>query len=113
MYRYEARIFNFLANRCAMPHARDLTQEALNTAFNLARRLGIRVDNPVEKALAIKTMIIQSSQKECFLPEQISLLLQHSSEEWKTVTLVGCYTGARLGDCARMKWANVDFEKSH
>jgi integrase len=85
--------------------------KALNTAFNLARRLGIRTDNPVEKALAIKPMIIQSSEKECFQPNQVSLLLKHATGDWKTMVLLGCFTGARLGDCANMRWANVNFEK--
>jgi integrase len=30
------------------------------------------------------------------------------SRDWQGLILVGFYTGARLGDCARLSWANVD-----
>lgn len=28
--------------------------------------------------------------------------------QWKTLILLGAYTGARLGDCATMRWENID-----
>lgn len=31
--------------------------------------------------------------------------------EWKTIILFAAYTGARLGDCARMRWENIDLQK--
>jgi integrase len=31
------------------------------------------------------------------------------SRDWQGLILVGFYTGARLGDCARLAWSNVDF----
>lgn len=35
---------------------------------------------------------------------------QKRRRNWLTVTTVGLCTGARLGDCANMRWSNVDFQ---
>jgi len=35
-------------------------------------------------------------------------LLEKEAPEWRTMILVGFYTGLRLGDCANLTWANVD-----
>ncbi|MCF7864349.1 MAG: site-specific integrase, partial [Kiritimatiellales bacterium] len=36
-------------------------------------------------------------------------LIAAAEGEWKTVVLLGVYTGARLGDCVAMQWKHVDF----
>jgi integrase len=82
--------------------------KTLNTAFNLARRLGFIASNPVEKALALKPIKVKSSQKEHFTPEQVELLIKATSGDWKTAILIGYFTGARLGDCVNMRWDNID-----
>ena len=33
------------------------------------------------------------------------------AKDWPGVILLGFYAGARLGDCARMRWGNVDLER--
>ena len=42
------------------------------------------------------------------LKEQLEL----EAPEWRTMILVGFYTGLRLGDCANLTWANVDLLSS-
>jgi integrase len=83
--------------------------KALNTAFNLARKLGFITSNPVERALALKPIEVESSEKEQFSPVQVHLLLKEATGDWLTIILLGFYTGARLGDCANMEWSNVNF----
>ena len=85
--------------------------KALNTAFTLAKRLGHTQHNPVDKALAAKPLKAKSSEKETFSPEQVSTLLNAAEGEWKTVIMLGYFTGARLEDCAKMLWDNVNFER--
>jgi integrase len=38
--------------------------------------------------------------------------LKTKGQEWRTMILVGYYTGLRLGDCANLTWANVDLLNS-
>jgi integrase len=40
------------------------------------------------------------------------MLVDAAEGEWKTLILLGYFTGARLSDCARMRWASVDFVSS-
>ena len=83
----------------------------LSTVFNLARKLGHTQHNPVERALAFKPLRSKSSTKETFSPAQVSNLIRHASGEWKTVIMLGYFTGARLQDCAKMTWENINFTK--
>ncbi len=84
--------------------------KTLNTAFNLARKLGHIQTNPVEKALALHPIETVSSEKDCFRQDQVAALVAAAEGDWRTATLLGFYTGARLGDCANMTWANINFE---
>ena len=83
----------------------------LNTAFNLARKLQFISANPVEKALSMNPIHVESSEREQFTAAQVAKLLHAATGEWKAVILFGFYTGARLGDCAAMKWDNVKLSK--
>lgn len=83
----------------------------LNAAFNLAQRLGHITTNPVAKALALQQLKSTSSTKSIFTLEQISQLVGVAGGEWKTVVLVGYYTGARLRDCTNLPFSQIDFEK--
>jgi len=44
------------------------------------------------------------------LPE-IKKLLRVASDEWRGIILFGLYTGQRLGDIARLTWANLDLSR--
>jgi integrase len=50
-------------------------------------------------------------EKGKFTPEQIARLVEHAEGDWKGLILAGYYTGARLGDLARLKWSNVDLSE--
>jgi integrase len=93
------------------PKTASVEVKILNTAFNLARRLTLIPENPVEKALALKPIKVESSEKENFTLEQIRKLFKSASGDWLTAIYLGFYTGARLTDCANMEWANVNFDE--
>lgn len=40
--------------------------------------------------------------------DELKKQLESEGPEWRTMILVGFYTGLRLGDCANLTWANVD-----
>lgn len=80
----------------------------LGAAFNVAQRLGLVMANPVERALAIRPIVVSSNRRECFSSEQVSALLDAAEGDWKTMILLGYYTGARLRDRANLRWSGVD-----
>ena len=45
-----------------------------------------------------------------FALEQVRALLEVADTEWRGLILLGFYAGMRLGDAARLTWANVDLE---
>ena len=83
----------------------------LNIYFNSARKNEIIDSNPVERAMADQPKFKASLERKPFTTEQVSKLVQTATGEWLTLILLGYYTGARLVDCATMKWDNVDFDR--
>lgn len=108
-------ILSFIAERDAdgvAPKTLSVDVRTIGSAFNVARKLGLVMVDPVERALAIRPLVVESSSRNVFSPEQVASLVSAAGGEWKTLVLLGFYTGARLGDCAKMRWVNVDFIRS-
>jgi integrase len=108
-----SHIENFLNHRLAngaAPKTAIVDIKTLSTAFNRADRKGIILKNPV---LAVELPKDQSSVREVFTHEQVGKMLESVSnqDDWFTMILLGYCTGARLSDCAKMKWRNFDFRK--
>ena len=85
--------------------------KTLRTAFNRAFRYGIILNNPVNAA---ELPASESIERELFTHKEVGDLLAAAHKwdrEWVTVILFGYYTGARLGDCAWMKWENVNLKE--
>ena len=78
----------------------------LRTAFNRAQRMGLIASNPVE---AVDLPARNSVERGTFTGPQVRMLVDAAQGEWKTLILLGYYTGQRLMDCARLEWAVVDF----
>ena len=89
----------------------SLEAKALSAAFNKAKKMHIIDENPVEKALALRPIKVKSNQKSVFTEEEVQQLIASANRDWKAVILIGIYSGARLSDCANMRWGNVDFKK--
>lgn len=70
--------------------------------------------NPV---LGINYRIVTANNrfsKLCLTNDQVAALLKSAEEKdiiWKILFTIGAYTGLRLGDCATLKWKEVDLEK--
>jgi len=77
----------------------------ISAAFNAAWKQG---HIPVNPCAAIEPLKDKAQRKGVFSVEQVSALLRRAQGDWRGLILVAFYTGARLGDCAKLSWRNVD-----
>src|SRR5206468_10967348 len=50
----------------------------------------------------------KAHRKHVFTPEQVSALVKAATGDWAGLILMGFYTGQRLGDCANVRWRDID-----
>ena len=79
--------------------------KVLRTPLNEAANKGRLEMNP---AKAVKLPATTASKRKPFDKADIGKMLKTLTGEWRTIFLIGLYTGARLGDCVRMRWEMVD-----
>lgn len=82
-----------------------MTAKILNAPFAHAMRIGEIITNPVA---AVHLPDATGETREPLEWGQVTALLREAQGDWKTAIMLGAFTGARLGDCVSMKWANVD-----
>jgi integrase len=93
-----------LADRVA-PSTVNKALKALKASFNGAvakRQLDF---SPAEH---VEFVVETESNRRPFAPEEITKLLNAAKDDWKTMVLLGYYTGQRLRDCAGLTFQNVD-----
>jgi len=71
----------------------------------MAMRQGLVSVNP---CLAIESIRDREIHKGVFTPEQVSALIEAATSEWAGLIPLAFYTGARLGDCASLRWKHID-----
>lgn len=87
------------------PTTVQLDGKILRTALNLARRQGLISVNVAE---AVELPERDSVERGTFNATEIKLLVDTAEGEWKTLILVGYFTGARLADCCKLRWDSID-----
>ena len=75
--------------------------------FAAAEADGFVVRNEARHIKKLKLANEASSRRAFTLPE-LSKILAQCDDEWHSMVLFGFYTGARLGDVARLTWQNLD-----
>ena len=83
----------------------NLALKTLRAMFNSARKQGIISNNLAE---AVEPFDAYRESRDVFTTEQVASMLKVASFEWRGMLLLAYYTGARISDCAQMRWANVD-----
>ena len=79
--------------------------KTLRSAFSSARRQGLISDSPAD---AVELPKVESSERGVFTAAQVGMLVNAAAGEWKTMILLGFFTGARLRDCVELTWENID-----
>ncbi len=84
----------------------DLT--ILSAMFNGAWRDHVISNNPCTAVEPVKDRLSKKKRrKEPFSPEQVAALIETAEGDWKGLIRVAFYTGARLNDCANLRWRHV------
>lgn len=77
-------------------------------ALNVARRKGLIPANPAEQ---VEKLTEDAGERMPFSAEQLKDLLAVADAEWQGMIIVGCTAGLRIGDAAKLTWANVDLSR--
>jgi integrase len=77
--------------------------------FRAARKLGLIAEDPAEFVDCVRRQT--PATKRPFTLPQLRAILDVADPEWRSLILFGLYTGQRLGDLAKLRWANVDLQK--
>lgn len=80
----------------------------IRTALNHARRQGLIPTNPAE---AVELPEVETVERGTFAPAEVAKLVRTAEGEWKTLIALAYFTGARLGDCCRMRRDQVKLEE--
>lgn len=84
--------------------------KVLRVALNKAVKLNLIDRNP---AVGVDNLDNDDRhRRRPFTKEELQKLLGVCSQDWRTMVLVGLYTGLRLGDCAALTWANLDLQRN-
>jgi integrase len=84
-----------------------LTRKYLNGAFEKARKLGKIRYNPIS---ATDPLQYETAVKQTFEVEQVAQLLAVAENDWRGAILFAYGSGARLQDCANLRWSNLDLD---
>ena len=87
------------------PATVNLDITILSSAFNAAQKQRHVSVNP---CAAVEPLPDTSERKDTFTLEQVTALVRAAEGDWRGLILTAFYTGARLGDCANLRWKNID-----
>ena len=100
--------FRTSENERVRPATVNHALKVLRMVFEDAKRDRVIADNPADFVRLVKADLGRSRRP--FSVGEIKQLLAAANHEWRSLILFGLYTGQRLGDLARLKWANIDLE---
>jgi integrase len=81
-----------------------LSKTILGAPFLAAVRQGLLTRSPVS---ALRGLRFDKTERGVFSPGEIARLFSVAEGEWKTMCYLGYFTGARLRDCALLRWQEV------
>jgi len=82
----------------------------LSAYFNGARKAHVISDNPCLGIEAVTDTVTPARRrKQPFTVEQVKALLAAASQDWHGLIKTAFYTGARLENCANLRYRDLDF----
>lgn len=96
---------DYRARQKVGPSTLNVEGKILRAAFTKARKQGLISSNPAE---AVDLPKRKSIERGTFTPAEVQLLVNAAEGEWKTLIQIGYYTAARLSECCRVDWKDVD-----
>jgi len=85
---------------------------ALRVLFKAAAAEGFVSTNPLDGIKPVKAPAREKRVRRPFTRVELAELLSVCDESWTLMTLAGLETGQRLGDIARMNWADLDLPRA-
>lgn len=82
----------------------------LRMLFRAARSDGLIFENPVEFVKTVRNA--NRIRRRAFTLSELQRTLAFCNPEWRTLVLLGVYTGQRLGDLATLTWKQVDLGRA-
>lgn len=83
--------------------------QCVKSVFREARKDGFIVEDPGEFVDSVRAR--SESVRRPFKLDELTLILQNASAEWRSLILFAFYTGQRLGDIATLRWNNLNLER--
>jgi integrase len=96
----------FLATAGKAPQTINRYLAQIKMVFKHAHRDGYVLENPAEFVEGVRTA--SDSSRRPFTISELQAILSVADHEWASLIRFGLYTGQRLGDLARLTWANID-----
>jgi integrase len=88
----------------------NFTLTILSAYFNAAWKDHVISNNPCSAVEHVKDSLSPAKrQKQPFTVEQVKALLDHAKGDWRGLIRVAYYSGARLENCANLRFKNLDF----
>ncbi len=106
-------IQNFIIKECARVSSSTVERyrQSLSIMFNSAIDKELMKHNPTRGMKYPSTAKDDKITREAFSREDIRVLLEKLPSDWASMVLVSLHLGGqRLGDCALLKWSQVDFQ---
>jgi integrase len=87
----------------------NIAIKVLRSCFKLAVRQEMMTSNPAD---AVDLLPKAGKMKQAFTREQVAKILGATNDvEWKGLIKVGYFVGARLQNCARLRFEEIDFDQ--
>jgi integrase len=90
------------------PRTANLSLRVVSAALTAALRQKHIETNP---CTALEKLNDEGEEKGTFSSVQISKLVRAAEADWRGAILLGYYTGARLGDVAKMRWNAINLDE--
>ena len=107
----QQKVEKFLAERMEEKHLSPATRNRhlahLSSVFNRGKEWGLIIDNPAQ---GIRPLRENGARTRFLDKEEIQLLLNAASKEFRPILMTALHTGMRKGEILKLMWSDVDFK---